>query len=126
MEIKEEYTISKVHNDPERNSSIQYYLLKCDDTPEYVIGVEIFNGCVTDISLNRVFKFGSLDRNTYDVYEKISENLYVCSVLHDLHRPRITFIQIRTALERVELIELMYDSDADEVFLNGVRCITKE
>lgn len=125
MEIREEYTISKINIDPESNSWVRYYLLRCDNTPEYVIGVEIINGHVTDISLSRVAKFDSLNGNTYPVYEKISENFYVCSVIHDLYRP-VTFIQIRMAFGRMELIELMYNSGKDEVFLNGVRYITKE
>lgn len=125
MEIKEEYTISKVHNDPERNSGTRYYFLKCDDTPKYVIGIEVFSGCITDVSLGRVVKFDSLNGNTYDVCEEISKNFYICTLAEDVYRP-ITFIQIRMAFGRTELIELMYDSDADEVFLNGVRCITKE
>ena len=123
MEIKEKYTISKINIDPESNLCMHYYLLRCDDTPEYVIGVEIINGHVTDISLSHVVKFDSLDGNTYDVYEKISKNFYIYSLAQDLYS---LYQSITATSFEMELIELMYNSDTDEVFLNGVRCIPKE
>ena len=119
------YTISKAHFDPERNSGYRCYFLKCDDTPEYVIGVGVFSGYVTDISLGRVVKFDSLNGNTYDVCEEISKNFYIVTLTPDVYRS-ITFIRIRLAFGHTELIELMYDCEVEEVFLNGVIGIPEE